>query len=300
MRWAVLGSKGMLGRELFDFLTYQDQDVAGFHRGNLNLETQREIAQHLQGFDVVVNCIAYTDVDRAEREPRAAEYANVEIPSRIAKALAGSNTKLIHISTDYVFSGEGTAPYAPEDSKQPVGAYGLTKSAGEDEWLHHSASSQIVRTSWLYGKYGKCFPKIIANRLLTGEATRVVDDQNGSPTWTWDVSRFIFQLAVTPGNERIQHAVASGSTTWFGFAQTIASQMDNIFSGHLPEGYNSFRQLLSPVSSDDYTTAARRPRMSVLEPSRLGDFYLSDWETAWGAAALSTLADSLPRNTPNP
>lgn len=268
----------MLGSDLVSILEAKGEHVTGLHRGNINLSSLDSVAgAGLTDFDIVINCVAYTKVDLAEDEPDTAFEVNAEIPGRLAQVLSGSSTKLIHISTDYVFDGSGDSPYLPTDPKQPLGVYGKSKSAGEDAVLDANPLAQVIRTSWLYGANGACFPKTIAAKLVGGAELRVVDDQLGSPTHTIDLAEFIFRTVVDGDQRRILHGVSSGSCSWFEFAQAIRESV---------EGAGS----VSPVSTSEYPTKAPRPPYSVLEPSSVAGWQIADWRDCWNRAAGLVLA----------
>ena len=283
----------MLGSDLMRFLEDAGANVTGFTRDNLDLSTSEAIAKALNRFDVVVNCIAFTKVDLAESEPEAAAEANLEIPRRIIDALGSGGPRMIHISTDYVFSGDASHPYDVYSQKEPLGVYGKTKSLGEDIWLNGSMKSQVIRTAWLYGASGSCFPKTIARKLLAGEELTVIDDQIGSPTWTWEISAFIRDAVMEPLESRILHGVAGGVTTWFGFAQAIAKELDDLAQERIPESVSSFQDLIYPVSTHDYPAQAKRPKASVLVQSKVGGHRIFDWRRGWKLAAAVVLEELL-------
>lgn len=283
----------MLGSDFLRLLESSGADVTGFHRGNLDFCSSEAISEALATFDVVVNCIGYTQVDLAESQTEAATEANVEIPRRIIEAIGSSDTRLIHMSTDYVFSGSALDAYEAQSIKKPLSVYGRTKSLGEDIWLSGSENSQVIRTAWLYGANGGCFPKTVASKLLSGQALSVVDDQVGSPTWTCDLSNFISKVALAPIESRILHGVAGEVTTWFGFAKEIAESLDSLVPERIPEFTSSFKDLITPISTEDYPTAARRPRSSVLAQSSAGRFRIKDWRSGWATAAIEVLGDLL-------
>jgi dTDP-4-dehydrorhamnose reductase len=244
---------GMLGSDLLEYLNLQGEAVTGFHRGNLDLDpTNQEPLAQLATFDVVVNCVAYTKVDLAEDEPEKAYLANVLVPLKLAIELQDKPTRLIHISTDYVFDGTKAANYLPGDKRSPLGVYGKTKALGEEFLLGEFPNTQVVRTSWLYGRAGKNFPKTIGQMLAGGDSVRVVSDQVGSPTHTLDLSEFIHVAGTAPLQERILHGVSNGSTSWFGFAQAIA------------ESLNISKERVQAVSTAEFPTKAERPAYSVL------------------------------------
>ena len=267
----------MLGSDLIALLEDKLADVAGFHRGNLDLAiTGEQLGDVFQNFDVVVNCIAYTKVDLAETNRAQAKEANVEIPRRIAQACQMAGANLIHVSTDYVFDGTASTPYAVGDEVSPLGVYGKTKALGEAAVLEH-ANSTVIRTSWLYGANGPCFPKSIARKLHAGEPVRVVDDQVGSPTHTLDLAEFIYRSAKASTGP-VLHGVSQGSCSWFDFARAIAGSLG--ISG-----------AVSAVPSFEYPTAAPRPAYSVLEPSELDGWLIPEWRDCW-ARASSLLLDN--------
>jgi dTDP-4-dehydrorhamnose reductase len=277
MRWAVVGSRGMLGSDLVEYLESRGEAVTGFHRDNLVLGPRSEKPMpELNEFDVVVNCVAYTKVDLAEDEPEKAHLSNVLVPIKLAVELQDQPTRLIQISTDYVFDGTKQSPYLPEDKRNPLGVYGKTK-ANAEELLEAFPKAQVIRTSWLYGKNGQNFPKTIGAKLARGEEVGVVSDQFGSPTHTVDLAEFIYRAAKAPLDQRVLHGVSSGSTSWFGFAQAIAASIG------APGAVRA-------VSSSEYPTRALRPGNSVLEPSKVDGWQIGDWDGCWVAAASSVLA----------
>ena len=268
---------GMLGSDLVEYLNSQGESVTGFHRGNLNIEsTSSEPLTELHGFDVVVNCIAYTKVDLAEDESEKAHVGNVLVPLKLAISLQGRSTRLIHISTDYVFDGSKGSSYLPNDKRSPIGVYGKTKAMGEELLLEDFSNTQVIRTSWLYGKHGRNFPKTIAAKLLAGEDIGVVSDQFGSPTHALDLAEFICRAGKAPMTERILHGVSLGSTSWYDFAVAIESQ--------IPESGT-----IRAVSTGHHPTRAARPPNSTLEPSSIDGWQIGQWEESWVRASKRIL-----------
>lgn len=277
MRWAVLGSMGMLGSDLVEYLISQGESVTGFHRDNLGLESQEPLTS-LFGFDVVVNCIAYTKVDIAEDEPEKAHLANALIPEKLARDLKDQPTRLIHISSDYVFDGNKGSPYLPADKRSPLGIYGKSKAKGEDLWLAEASNSQVIRTSWLYGANGKCFPKTMGAKLLAGDDVAVVGDQFGSPTHTLDLAEFIYRTGSEPLDHRILHGVASGTASWFEFAQAVSAAIGSSTA-------------VRSLATYEYPTRSQRPSDSTLEPSLIAGWQIGPWEERWRLAADRVLRD---------
>ena len=261
----------MLGSDMVEYLNSQGESVTGFHRGNLDLESEEPLTA-LFDFDVVVNCIAYTKVDLAEDEPEKAHLANGLIPGMLARDLKEQPTRLIHISTDYVFDGTKGSRYLPEDKRSPLGVYGKTKAQGEEVVLSEASNSQVIRTSWLYGANGKCFPKAIGAKLLAGDDAAVVGDQFGSPTHSLDLAEFIYRTASEPLDERILHGVSAGTVSWFGFTQAIAASV----------GASS---AIRALATSEYPTRALRPLDSTLVPSMVAGWQIGDWEARWAVAS---------------
>jgi dTDP-4-dehydrorhamnose reductase len=203
---------------------------------------------------VIVNCAAWTDVDGAEtHEPQAARV-NGDGAENVAIAAKQCGAKLIHVSTDYVFSGEGKTPRQTSDAINPQSAYGRTKAEGESRVLAtYPENSSIVRTAWLYSPWGKNFAKTITRHALNGDgAVRVVNDQIGQPTSAIDLAKQLVQLGLSSSPEGIYHGTNSGEATWFEFAQEIFKLV------------GSDVNRVVPVSSSEYSRPAKRPTYSVL------------------------------------
>ena len=267
----------MLGSDLVEYLSSQGESVTGFHRNNLDLESEEPLTA-LFGFDVVVNCVSYAKVDMAEDEPEKAHFANGLIPAMLARDLKDQPTRLIHISTDYVFDGTKGSPYLPGDKRSPLGIYGKTKAEGEEVVLEEAGNSQVIRTSWLYGANGKCFPKAIGAKLLAGDDAAVVGDQFGSPTHTLDLAEFTYRAASEPLDQRILHGVASGTASWFEFARAVSAAIGSSAA-------------VRSLATSEYPTKAQRPLDSTLEPSLIAGWQIGPWEERWRLAADRVLRD---------
>ena len=249
---AVLGASGMLGRDVVSVL--DGYETFGFSRSDLDITNKSGVAESLGNFDVVVNCAAYTQVDDAESSPESAFAINSQGPRNIARALAGTKCKLVHISTDYVFDGQAITPYSENHPTSPLSVYGASKQQGEIAIMEENPeNSAIVRTSWLYGEHGSNFPKSILTAGLTRETINVVDDQHGQPTWTLDVAHQIKLLIDSGIPSGIFHATNSGQTTWFDFARELFRLA----------GWDEDR--VTRATSQDFPRPARRPEFSVLD-----------------------------------
>ena len=273
MRFAVVGSRGMFGSEVASFLGSEGYEVDGFDRDSLNLEEPvAELSKKFRGFDVVINAVAYTAVDRAESEPELANKINGEYAGKLAQATGMAGARFVHISTDYVFDGNSVTPYTTTDSPNPQGAYGQSKLLGEKLVKSSGSEFTIFRTAWLYGRSGRCFPKVMQERVANNEFLRVVNDQFGQPTWTRDLAMQVLEYSKLSQSPEIVHAVSTGKASWFDFAKEIVGDYE-----------------VAPVSSMEFVTAARRPKFSVLDNSSALVEPIGDWRDRWQIAKPDVL-----------
>lgn len=279
-RWLVTGAAGMLGRDLTALLTARGEEFTALTRADLDISDGAAAAAAVSAVkpDVVVNCAAWTAVDAAEENEAEALAVNGHGPANLAAACAGLGAVLVHPSTDYVFPGDASVPYAEDAAPAPAGAYGRTKLAGEQAVLAALPNaSYVVRTAWLYGAHGKNFAKTML-RLARGDvAPGVVADQYGQPTWTADVAAKIYELVGSAAPAGIYHATSSGQTTWFGFAQEIFRLHHDLET----QDRDAERARLTPrpLTTAEYPTPARRPAYSVLG------------HDAWQAAGIAPIGD---------
>lgn len=278
MRIAVVGSLGMFGSEMLSLLESQGIEAKGFNRGNLNLDQSVEsLAVGLEGFDTIINAVAFTAVDKAETEIYESNTVNGIYAGLLAQASKIVGARFIHISTDYVFGGSAATPYKTSDEISPQTAYGKTKALGEQLVGESGADYSILRTAWLYGASGRCFPKVMADLLKKNGSVRVVNDQVGQPTWTRDLAEMVLQVLQLEEMPRIVHATASGQTSWAGFAKEVAQSI----------GINA--DAVDEISSDAFPTAAMRPAWSVLDNSSDVLKSIGDWRERWRVAAPEVL-----------
>ncbi len=278
MRIAVAGSSGMFGSEMLSLLESRGADAKGFKRGNLNLDQAPEsLALSLKGFDAVINSVAFTAVDKAETEIYEANTVNGLYAGLLAQASKIARAKFIHISTDYVFDGLSARPYEVDEATNPQTAYGRSKALGEQLVAESGADYSILRTAWLYGANGRCFPKVMAELLRKNGNVSVVSDQMGQPTWTRDLAEMALQVLQLPEMPKIVHATASGKTSWAGFAKEVAQSI-----GLSPD-------LVKEISSAEFPTAAKRPAWSVLDNSSDVLKPIVDWRDRWRVAAPEVL-----------
>jgi dTDP-4-dehydrorhamnose reductase len=268
MRFAVIGNRGMFGSEMMLVLADRGHQVLGFNRDNLSLDDSVEvIARQLEGFDAVVNAVAYTAVDKAESEIELANLVNGDYAGKLAGASKIVGAKFLHLSTDYVFDGNSEVPYVTDAIPKPQGSYGRSKLLGERLVEESGANYTIFRTAWLYGAHGRCFPKVMREKASKGDPLKVVNDQFGQPTWTKDLAEQILSYAQIDHAPAIVHCVSSGKASWFDFATEIV--------GEYP---------IEQVSSAEFVTAAKRPKYSVLDNSSDLVAPIADWKERWLAA----------------
>jgi dTDP-4-dehydrorhamnose reductase len=279
----ITGGRGQLGSDLDAVASVCDGVSAVFAVGSAQLDitdgqrVRDVVASFVDGAagarPVVVNAAAYTAVDAAETDPERAYQVNAVGPGLLAAACAELSVPLVHVSTDYVFDGDGTVPYEPGDPPAPRSVYGRTKLAGERAVLSSGARGYVVRTAWLYGATGSNFVKTMARLERSRPTLSVVDDQRGCPTWTGDLARGLVELAgatdrVPPG---VLHCVNGGETTWYGFARAVFTEL----------GADPGR--VEPCSSLAFPRPAPRPAYSVLSVSswvRAGLTPLRGWREA--------------------
>jgi len=242
-------------------LRHRGDDVTGMARHDLDVADEDAVRDVVRRYRpaVVVNCAAWTAVDDAEAHEEEALAVNGRGAANVAAACAHSGARLVHVSTDYVFCGDGRRPYAEDDPPAPRTAYGRTKLAGERAVLRMLPDAgYVVRTAWLYGAHGQNFVSTMIRLAGQRPTVDVVADQYGQPTWTADVAAQIIALADAGAAPGIYHATSSGETTWFGLAREVFELL----------GASPSR--VRPVTSDAFPRPAPRPAYSVLGHGRHG------------------------------
>lgn len=281
MKWLVTGSNGMLGTDLVDVLRSRGEEVTPATRATLEVTDGAAVRSAVAGHDVVVNAAAWTAVDDAEDHEAEAGAVNAEGPRLLATAAREHGARLVQVSTDYVFDGSARAPYAEDAPAAPVSAYGRTKAEGERAVREELPQGHlVVRTAWLYGAHGGCFPKTIARVARQRGEVSVVDDQAGQPTWTRDVAELVVRLVRADVPSGTYHATSSGQCTWFDFARKVV-----VSAGLDPSA-------VRPTTSEAFVRPAPRPAYSVLGHAalrRVGIPPIGDWEERWSVAASAVL-----------
>jgi len=256
----ITGAGGMTGSELVRQAQERSWDVVGLARGDLDI-TDADAVEGVIGSerpDVIINAAAYTAVDAAEEDPEAAMAVNAAGAQNIARAARINGAQVLHISTDYVFDGEASVPYLPEDRPGPLNVYGESKLAGEMAIRDACPEHVIVRTSWVYSHEGKNFVRSMIRAAEEKSELRVVNDQHGCPTSSQDLAHALVGTANLMMRSYVTgtyHFCNAGATTWFDLANAIFDLKD---SAHPP---------VVPITTAEFPTLARRPRWSVLDTS---------------------------------
>jgi len=282
-RWLVVGCDGMLGQDLVVALgeSPDAREVTAVDRDVVDIIDPGACLEAVAGQDLVVNVAAWTAVDDAETHEAQAFSVNAVGAANLARACSAAGARMVQVSTDYVFAGDATSPYAEDAPLAPRSAYGRTKGAGE--WAvrtHLPSASWVVRTAWLYGAHGPNFVKTMARLAAERDTVSVVDDQRGQPTWTVDLAAAIVRLVDSEAPFGTYHGTSAGDTTWFGFAQAIFAEM----------GLDPAR--VRPTTTDAFPLPAPRPAYSVLGHgawSRAGLPGLPDWRRALTEALPSVI-----------
>ena len=272
MNILVTGANGQLGNELRNvasgsrdrFVFTDVTSIPGVETVYLditNLDAIRIICES-EGIDVIVNCAAYTNVDKAEDDHATAMLLNSTAAGNLAKVAAERGASLIHISTDYVFHGDRTVPYVEDWPTEPLGVYGSTKLLGEHEIAVSGCRSIIFRTAWLYSPYGKNFVKTIRQLTAERDTMKVVFDQVGTPTYARDLALLIYKVISEDMLDRtgIYHFSDEGAISWYDFAKAICELSGNTCD-------------IRPCHTGEFPSKAERPRFSVLDKTKVKETF---------------------------
>jgi len=266
MRITIFGATGLLGKALVQ--EWKDDEITGLSSKDADLRNAGQVAQaiKLSRPDWIVLAAAYTDVDGCEKNSQLAFEVNFRGAVNVAKAAKEFSSRLLFLSTDYVFDGAKTTPYETTDHMAPLSVYGRSKAQAEAALAELLPECCIVRTSWLFGRGGRCFPDTILKLAAEREEISVVDDQRGSPTYAPDLAQAIVQLCRKRANG-IVHATNRGDCTWFQFARHLLANA-------------GLATVIRPIRSDAMIRPAKRPSYSVLSPTSLERFgiMLPTWQ----------------------
>ena len=255
----ITGSNGQLGSELKKLLP--EAEFTDVHELDItDAEAVKDFVSSRK-ISTIINCAAYTAVDKAEDEPALARRINVDGPAN----LAASGAKIIHVSTDYVFDGCGHRPYKPEDDASPVSVYGKTKLEGEKKVLECAETAVIIRTAWLYSEFGNNFVKTMRCLGAEKESLNVVSDQIGTPTYAFDLAQAIVNILPQMCSEKrgIYHFTNEGVSSWYDFAVEIMA-------------LSGLKCKVLPIPTEAYPTKAKRPFYSVLDKNKIKNTFNLD------------------------
>ncbi len=272
----ITGAKGQLGKSFrknapsypehtFTYTDFEELDIADFEKVKGYLSVNK--------FDVLINCAAYTAVDKAEEEIEKAELLNVTATRDLARLTKMLGIFLIHISTDFIFDGGKKHAYTEEDQPNPLSVYGRTKADGENMLVENAGNAAIIRTSWLYSEYGDNFMKTIIRLANERDTLNIVDDQTGTPTYATDLAKFILdvmpKMAHTKGVETY-HYSNEGETSWYGFAKAITE-------------IKGIPCAINPIPTSEYPLPATRPAYSVMSKEKIKSEFgvtIPTWENS--------------------
>lgn len=303
IRVLVTGSRGQVGVEVQREL-HGRAEVFAHGADTLDITDSASIAAAARDVrpDVIVNCAAYTAVDRAESDVEAARAVNAVAPGLLAAEARRRDALMVHFSTDYVFDGAKPSPYREEDAPNPISVYGATKLEGERAVAAAGCAHLTLRTSWVFGPHGQNFLLTMMRLGRARSELRIVDDQRGAPTSSRALARLVREILDRGGDtdqlsrpeidavarsSGTYHAAAAGSTTWYGFAQAIFDELSR------QRRIDFAAPLLVPIPSSEYPTPARRPMNSLLAGERLRSTFgvsIPDWRQGL-EEAVSALPD---------
>jgi len=276
----VTGANGQLGYDVVRRLKENGIEHIGAGRNEFDITDEVSTKQFIEEYhpDVVIHCAAYTAVDKAEIERELCYRINVLGTRYVAEVCKTIDAKMVYISTDYVFDGKKGEPYEVTDKPNPINYYGQTKYEGELEVQRILNKYFIVRTSWVFGIHGNNFVKTILRLAEEGKEIRVVDDQVGSPTYAYDLAKYLIELIGVEAYG-IQHATNQGNCSWFTYAEWVITS----------RFVNGTVSTLLPINSNEYKTMAKRPKYSVLSVRLL---FTSNFSfQSWRQAVIACLAE---------
>ena len=260
MKIIVIGATGQLGHELMCLSQSSEHD---FEIAPIDITDRSEVMQFVtDDTDVIINCAAYNEVDKAEDDDLPARKVNVEAVGYLAEAALKADALLIHFSTDYVFDGKSNVPYTEEDETEPLSAYGISKRDGENAVIQSGCRYMIFRTSWLYSNTGRNFFKTIAQKCAECPSLKVVNDQVGTPTYAYDLAWTVMHIIDNDMLDKtgLYHYSNEGVASWYDFAKAINDLL----------GYTCD---VRPCRTDEYPRKAKRPCYSVLDKKKIKETF---------------------------
>jgi dTDP-4-dehydrorhamnose reductase len=272
----VTGSNGQLGKELQELASiYPAYRFVFASREDLKLHHFGLVENFFVGLhpQYCINCAAYTAVDKAESEQDMAMLVNGEAVGNLAAVCKKFNTRLIHISTDYVFDGESEMPYQPDDATGPISVYGISKLKGEELCMRENVDAIIIRTAWVYSEFGNNFVKTMMRLMKERPEIKVVNDQIGAPTYAADLAKACLDIIASgKWQTGIYHYSNSGKISWYDFAEAIKEMIGS-------------KCIVHPIPTTDYPTPAKRPKFSLLDTSKIKEVFdvnIPEWRKSLG------------------
>ena len=261
MKLLITGAHGQLGNEIHDNRKdYPHYEFTFTDIDELDITDYKSIIEFIKGkgFDFIINCAAYTAVDKAESEKDKAYLINKTAAGNLARASAENGIKLVQISTDFIFNGKNSKPYIETDEADPLSVYGSSKLEGEKQVTASGCTSLIIRTSWLYSIYGNNFVKTIIKMAREKGKISIVYDQIGTPTYAYDLAKVILKILpeIKDGTKNIYHYSNEGVASWYDFAVAICEM-------------TGIKCDIRPIESREYPAPAKRPEYSVLNKARI-------------------------------
>ena len=261
-RILITGANGQLGNEMRRLGAVSPNEYLFTDVAELDITDKEAVIEYVKEnkVDIIVNCAAYTNVDKAEDDEATAELINATAVRNLAEAMKGVDGTLFHVSTDYVFGADGNTPRAEDMPLNPLGAYGRTKLHGEQAIAEVGCKAIIIRTAWLYSEFGNNFLKTMLRLTAEKESLNVVFDQVGTPTYAGDLALAIFSIIegdIYKGNEGVYHFSNEGVCSWYDFAQEIASAMRHD------------KCKINPCHSNEFPSKVTRPPFSVLDKTKI-------------------------------
>jgi len=287
VKFLITGAAGQLGRETLLALQAAGEDVIGIDRPELDFSEPDKVADGIRAYraDWVINCAAYTHVDKAEQEQDLVFRVNRDSAKAVAQGVSSYGGRLLHVSTDFIFGGEQSHPYAEGDPANPLGVYGQSKWEGEQAVQAVMADAVIVRTAWVYGVHGHNFVKTMLRLAAERDELRVVDDQVGTPAWTADITRALLSL-VDADATGVFNFTNEGIASWYDFAGEIIANARDL-------GFPLQVKRISPIPTVDFPLPAARPAYSVLSKVKIRqalDYPIPHWRES-----LRTMMQDLSR-----
>jgi len=260
MKVVITGADGQVGWELQQTLP-ADVKIKALGRSDLDITDRSAVTSVIAGLhpDLVINAAAYTAVDKAEKETVKAYSVNADGAANIARAVEEYSTRLIHLSTDFVFDGSQSKPYLPGDLPNPAGAYGASKLRGERAVMAATKDRAVIlRTAWVYSVHGSNFVKTMLRLMAERDELKIVADQVGSPTWAKELAKAIWLIADNTDMHGTYHWTDDGTASWYDFAMAIQEEAHalGLLQKMIP---------VKPIKTEEYPTPAKRPQYSVLD-----------------------------------